>query len=454
MPSGEIRGFKGTLIHSKSFNELEIINNGFIGVNEAGKIEFVKDLDRQEHQNALLDPTISSVVELGDAWLIPGFIDGHCHAPQYSYLGIGMHLPLLDWLETYTFPKEAKFADSEYARRVYTSSVKRHLLSGTTTCSYFATIHLEASKILADIVQELGQRGFIGKVNMDRNAPKTLIEETDESIRSTREFVKYCKDKNDPLVTPVITPRFVPSTTPRLMQELGKISREHEPLLPIQSHLSENEAEIDWVKSMHPECDSYTAVYDQHGLLHERTYMAHCIWCSKNERQVLKQRQTAVVHCPNSNFNLSSGILNVRRLIAEGIKVGLGTDVSGGSSTSMLDAIRHAVIASKLVSAGRGSSSRCETDTYMSCESLSYIEAFYLATMGGAECLGIDDTVGNFKVGKEFDALVINLHAKHTPIDPHPGESIKELFQRFLFVGDDRHIEQVYVQGKSVRPSL
>ncbi|TYZ66862.1 hypothetical protein PybrP1_012740 [[Pythium] brassicae (nom. inval.)] len=237
-----------------------------------------------------------NLVDLGDRLLVPGFVDGHAHAPQYSFVGVGMHLPLLDWLEQYTFPSEVKFADVEYARAVYAKAVRRYLFNGTTTCSYFATVHLEASKALADIVGDLGQRGFVGKVNMDRNCTDALREATADSIERTREFVAYVQSKN-PLVTPVVTPRFVPSTSSELMAALGAISREHEPKLLVQSHLSENRADISW-----------------------RSYMAHCVWCSADERAVLRSRQSAVIHCPNSNFSLSSGVLNVRRLLDESVK--------------------------------------------------------------------------------------------------------------------------------------
>lgn len=238
------------------------------------------------------------------------------------------------------------------------------------------------------------------------------------------------------------------------MHALAEISREHTPKLPVQSHLGENRDEISWVKSLHPESKTYTGVYDDHGLLHERSYMAHCIWCSKGERELLREKQTAVIHCPNSNFSLSSGVLNVRRLLQEGVKVGLGTDVSGGYSPSMLDAIRQAVIASKLVSIGNGSSSDEDSEEPQE-DSLSYAEAFHLATVGSAEALGLGDTVGNFMVGKSFDALVIDPYAPNSPIDeahdPVEAADVLHTFQKFLFLGDDRNIVSIFVGGRQVK---
>ncbi|ETV73420.1 guanine deaminase, variant [Aphanomyces astaci] len=348
-----------------------------------------------------------------------------------------MHLPLLDWLNTYTFPHEAKFADPAYARNMYTKAVTRHVLNGTTTCSYFATIHLEACKVLADIVHDIGQRGYLGKVNMDRNATPELTESTHGSLADTTSFIEYIATKHNSLLTPVITPRFVPSTSSALMTGLAALSNTH--TLPIQSHLSENAKEIEWVQALHPDCSSYAEVYDRHGLLNDRTYMAHCIWCTHDERSLMKNRGTSMIHCPNSNFSLSSGVLNVRQLLNEGVKVGLGTDVSAGYSTSMLDAIRHAVIASKVTAL-----------TSPTHQPLTYAEAFHLATVGSAACLGLHDVVGNFVPGKELDMLVVDLGSINSAVDIHDHDDCSSRFQKFLFLGDDRNIVHVYVRGRQL----
>lgn len=351
------------------------------------------------------------------------------------FAGTGMHLPLLEWLQEYTFPCEEAFKDIEYARRMYSECVKKLLRAGTTTCSYFGTIHLEACKVLTDVIEDCGQRAFIGKVNMDRNASEQLTEDTEESIRSTRDFVKYVMEKKNDLLAPVITPRFVPSTSSKLMIALGNLSREYNPPLRVQSHLNENLKEVEWVRKLHPDCSSYTQVYDCHGLLHERSYMAHCIWCTSEERQLLVQRQSGVIHCPNSNFSLESGILDVRQLLDAGVKVGLGTDIAGGYAPSMLDAIRQSIIASKVTA--------MQTDNVY--KTLSYEEAFFLATLGGAQVLGIGDKIGSFDIGKDFDALVIDFHSKNAT-----SASVLDRFQQFLFLGDDRAISEIFVKGKPI----
>ncbi|OQR82940.1 guanine deaminase [Achlya hypogyna] len=438
-----ITAYKGVVIHSLRFGVLEVLESGLIGANAQGKIVYVHDLNKVPLASVQYD----RLVDHGRKLLLPGFVDGHAHAPQYSFLGVGMHLPLLEWLNTYTFPHEAKFADLSYAKSMYTKAVKRHVANGTTTCSYFATVHLEASKALADIIQDVGQRGYVGKVNMDRNATPELTETTEESLANTQAFVDYVLAKKDDLVTPVITPRFVPSTTSTLMHGLAKISRKHSPPLPVQSHLSENKNEIAWVKELHPDCANYAQVYHKHGLLHERSYMAHCIWCGGDERALLQSTGTAMIHCPNSNFSLTSGVLNVRRSLREGIKVGLGTDVSAGYTTSMLDAVRNTVVASKLVAMGHGSGKEpADADE----APLSYAEAFHLATVGGAEALSLEDKVGNFVPGKELDMLVVDLTADDSPVDEYEHDDALHRFQKFLFVGDDRNITDVYVRGRQV----
>ncbi|KAJ3114747.1 hypothetical protein HK100_001566 [Physocladia obscura] len=452
-----IQVYKASIVHSLSLNQLEFIEHGAIGVNENGRIVFVQNLAANPELNIA---NSAHIVDLGSKIIIPGFIDGHFHAPQYSFIGTGMDVPLLEWLAKYTFPHEAKFQDAEYAQKNYDIVVRRLIENGTTTCSYFATLHLEASKRLVDIVQKHGQRAIVGKVNMDRNSPLYLCETTEQSISDTTDFVNHVLNKQDSLVHPVITPRFAVNTTGKLLTALGKISREYDPKVRIQTHMSENTKEIEMVAEMFPKSSNYAQIYDRHGLLHERTYIAHCIWCSRGERGLLHTRRTGIIHCPNSNFSISSGVLNVRRLLNEGVKVGLGTDVSGGYSPSILDAIRQAITASKMVSIGLGSdadkssSSTGERNIPESFEELSFAEAFFLATLGGAECLDLADTVGNFTVGKDFDALVVNSQSEGSRIDVFEGDTISEIFQRFLFLGDDRNIEEVYVKGKEIKSAL
>lgn len=345
---------------------------------------------------------------------------------------------MLEWLDTYTFPRESKFQDAEYARKLYTKSVARSLRNGTTSACWFATIHLDACKELVNIIQDQGQRAYVGKVNMNQNSPDFLVETTESSVRDTRAFVEYVKEvntgNNSPLVTPIITPRFAISCDSELLTELGKLAAEYD--LPIQSHLCENLNEIGFTMSLFPNSVNYTSVYADHGLLNDRTIMAHCVHMKDEELDLMKEKNAGISHCANSNFNLKSGMADVRKMLNKDIKVGLGTDVAGGYSPSILEALR----ASRTASVARN------TET-----SLIVAELFYLATVGGARVMELDDMIGNFEVGKEFDAILVNTQVENTPIDIFDHDSVETQFEKYLFVGDDRNNEKIYVQGKEVR---
>lgn len=397
-------------------------------------------------------------------FLMPGFVDGHAHAPQYAFHGTGLDLPLLEWLERYTFPTESKFKDVDYARRIYASAVARHLRYGTTTCSYFGTIHREATEELVRQVRLAGQRAHVGKVSMDRNSPPHYIEPSAEvaAAESTLfvDNVLASRAKEEPaglgvggkrpaLVTPAVIPRFAPSCTPELMRSLGALSRRGDGAgdkLPVHTHLSENASECAWVAEMHPEASCYADVYKRSGLLHERSYFAHCCHCNRTERALLGTHGAGVVHCAASNFLVGGALCNVRRWLEEGVPVALGTDVSGGWSASMLDAIRQSIITSNLISRATD-----DEEPNRKWKPLSWQEALYLATQGGAEVLGLGSVTGGLEVGRQFDALLVD-------IAPSCGGSfcafeeddVMTCLEKFLFTGDDRHIDSVYVAGRRV----
>lgn len=440
----KLKIFKGTVIHSLKIDHVEILPNSLLGVNSnSGKIEFLKSnindfeseinqIEKQYQINKSED-----IVDLGKKFIIPGFIDTHAHAPQYHNAGTGTDLPLLKWLEKYTFPVESKFKDLEFAKHVYSKVVDRMLKNGTTTCCYYATLHLPASKLLADIVSQRGQRAFIGKVCMDRNSPDHYVENTQDSIRDTREFVDTILSAGNPLVQPIITPRFAPSCTDELMTSLGELAKEKNTM--IQSHLSENHDEVAWVKSLYPGIPTYTHVYKHFNLLTNKTIMAHAIHLDDNEISLIKECEAGISHCPTSNFTLSSGCLDTRKILAAGVKLGLGTDVSGGFHPSILYVIKDAL-----------KSSNHHHFNNASYKPLSFEEAFYLATVGGSQVCGLQDTIGNFIAGKEFDAQIIDPYVTNSPFDVFEADTIKDIFQKFIFLGDDRNVSDVYIKGNKV----
>ncbi|NXW24772.1 GUAD deaminase, partial [Circaetus pectoralis] len=386
--------FRGTFVHSSRSAPMEILHEHLLGVDDSGTIVFLEQSDQQEQLAKKWGFKTSDIRELSNyEFFMPGMVDTHIHAPQYSFTGTRVDLPLLQWLTTYTFPTEAKYKDSDFAEEVYTRVVRRTLKNGTTTACYFATIYTDTSLLLAEILDKFGQRAFVGKVCMDVNDSVPQYKEiTADSVRETER------------VQPIITPRFGPSCTEDLLHALGNLAQAHD--LHVQSHISENEEEIKVVENMFPAYQNYTELYDKNKLLTSKTVMAHACHLSEEELKLFSLRGAAISHCPSSNFSLCSGILNVQMVLKHNVKLGLGTDVAGGYSASMLDAIRKTMIASNSLEINKVN----ETG-------LTLKEAFQLATLGGSQALGLDDMIGNFEVGKEFDALLINTKASDSPFD-------------------------------------
>ena len=288
---------RGNIIHAPKMGELSILEHGCL-VLEDGVIQAVcSDLPRELEGAELRD--------YGDRLLMQSFVDMHLHAPQYPMLGMGMDLPLLDWLNAYAFPTEARFAEPDYARTVYRQLAGELASHGTTRVCMFSSLHTDATLILMDELEKAGITGYVGKVNMDRNgAPGVLEETTEESMRETLRWLDACQDLRH--IKPILTPRFTPSCTNELMAFLGKLAAERG--LPVQSHLSENGAEMDWVRQLHPDCSQYWETYKKYGLWNDRTVMAHCVWSDERERQAMKDAGGTVVHCADSNQNLCSGV--------------------------------------------------------------------------------------------------------------------------------------------------
>ena len=366
--------------------------------------------------------------------IIPGMTDLHLRAPQYAFHGMYMDLELLDWLNTVTFPEESRYSDPDYAAKAYTIFADDIKKSATTRASVFGTLHVEASELLMDLMEKTGLRTFIGKVNMDRNGSATLQEKS--AVVSVRDTVRWLTDTAGKYenVKPILTPRFTPSCTDELMTGLAEIQRTY--CLPVQSHLSENRSEIAWVKELCPGTSFYGEAYDQFGLFGGEncpTIMAHCVYSSDAEISLMKKRNVFIAHCPQSNTNLSSGIAPARRYLDEGLHIGLGTDIAGGHSLSMLRAVADAIQVSKL-------RWRLVDDTL---KPLSLEEAFYMATMGGGAFFG---KVGSFLEGYEFDALILDDSSLR-----HPQHlSARERLERLIYLSDDHCITGKYVSGNKI----
>ncbi|KAI1214746.1 guanine deaminase [Annulohypoxylon truncatum] len=444
--------FHGTVIHSRGPTELVILESALLIVDANGKIANLTENISRDKVPALLSsleiPSISSesVRYLPRSqFLIPGFVDTHNHAPQWAQRGLGQSMHILDWLEKVTFPNEARFRDPEYARRVYSSCVDGFLKQGITTASYYGSLHAEATNILADICLEKGQRALVGKCNMNRNAPDYYRDVSVEaSLKDTEECIKHIRDidPESKLLKHVLTPRFAISCDPDLLDGLGKIAAAN-PGLPIQTHFNEAEQEMNFTRELFPQFKGSEAdLYEHYGLLNARSILAHCCHMTEYEMSRLKELDCGVAHCPISNMTVGGGFMAapVRDFLRRGIKVGLGTDSGGGFSSSILDAMRQALVASnarEVMSQGKD-------------KGLDIGELFYLATLGGAKVCGLDTKVGNFELGKEFDALVIDANASGVMTMLEDEDSLRTIFDKFIMTGDDRNIKEVYVRGCQV----
>lgn len=413
---------KGNIVYSKNTEELEICEHGYLVYGD-GVVKGV-------YQTLPVEYGGLPVTDYKDRLIIPGLVDLHVHAPQYAFRGLGMDMELLEWLETNTFPEESKYKDLEYARNAYGMFVDNLRKGATTRACIFATVHRKGTLLLMDMLETSGINTMVGKVNMDRNCPEYLKEDTEDSAIETIEWVKDVQHKKYAHTRPILTPRFTPSCTDELMEKLKMIQMRYE--LPLQSHLSENQGEIAWVKELCPWSEFYGDAYDKFGLFGADcpTLMAHCVYSDTEEIARMKENNVFVAHCPESNMNLASGVAPIRRFLDEGLHVGIGSDVAGGSSENLFMAMSHAIQASKL-------RWRLLDDTL---KPLTAEEAFYMATKGGGEFFG---KVGSFEQGYEMDAVILDDTRLKHPQDL----DVKKRLERMIYFSDDREIFAKYVGG-------
>ena len=413
-----------------------------------------KELDLHEHAYAVCVDGLSKGIfdvlpeeytdlplyDYGDALIFPGMVDLHVHAPQYAFRGMCMDLELMDWLNQYTFPEEEKYDSLEYAEKAYSMFVDALKKGATTRACIFATRHRPATELLMQLMEESGLVSYVGKVNMDREASEALTEESaDVSARTTVEWIRAVKDKF--LHTkPILTPRFIPCCTDQLMEILRQIQMAYG--IPVQSHLSESKGEIEFVKSLHPDDPFYGDVYNDYDLFGKnddidtdvKTVMAHCVWSTEEEVELMRKNGVFVAHCPASNMNLTSGIAPIRKYLDLGLNVGLGSDIAGGHSDSIFRAITDAIQVSKMYFRMVDESVR----------PLVFPEAFYLATMGGGALFG---KVGCFEEGYEFDAVVLD-----DSVLPHPQKlTLAQRVERAVYLGlDEKNITAKFAAGKKI----
>ena len=414
--------YKAHILFTKEKDHFEVIENGYIGVADGRVVGVATD-------DSVFQCPEAEVIDLGDRLLIPAMNDIHVHAPQYRNLGLAMDLELLDWLDNYTFPEESRFADIHYAERMYRRFVHDLWRHGTMRTVCFATTHLPATRLLMRLFREAGMGAFVGKVNMNRNCPEALCETLGAAEQACETLVREFGNP-DSLVRPIITPRFIPSCTPEMLQLCGKLAQQYQ--LPVQSHLSENTSEIELVRTLEPESSSYGDAYNRYGLFGQTpTIMAHCVWTEGEELELIRKNDVMVAHCPTSNFNIASGMAPIRTFLDAGIRVGLGSDISGGHDLSIFRMMVYAIQVSKM---------HYQRDK--SKHFLTLSEAFWLATKSAGRFFG---HVGSFEPGYDFDALVIDDHDLN-----HDHYSLLHRLERFIYVGDDRNIVQRFCRGREI----
>jgi len=415
---------KGDIIYSETKDRVTVMPEAYL-ICRNGRSDGVFPTLPDSCQNlTLLDYTGSLIV--------PGLVDLHTHAPQYAFMGLGMDNELIDWLEGIAFPEERNYSDLRYAQVAYQIFADDLRKSFTTRACIFGTVHPEATLLLMDQLEATGLNCSVGKVNMDRNCPDTLREDTEHSLLATEEWLSQAAGRYHNTM-PILTPRFLPSCTPQLLSGLSKLAVRYG--LPVQSHLSENLSEIAWVRELCPESSGYADAYRAVGLLggDVRTVMAHCVHLTMEEAELLREQDVYVAHCPTSNTNLSSGVAPVRSFLDRGLSVGLGTDVAGGDSLSLFQVMAEAVKASKL-------RWRLLDQTV---GAISVDEAFYLGTKGGGGFFG---KVGSFEPGYELDALVLN---DSTLRHPHTL-TLRERFERLIYRWEGVTLTAKYCRGKPV----
>lgn len=382
--------------------------------------------------NILLDQLGADVriIDYSGRLIVPGFIDTHIHYPQTDMIA-AYGEQLLEWLETYTFPLESRFADAEYASEVAEFFLDELLRNGTTTAQVLGTVHARSVDAIFSAAQARGLRLIAGKVMMDRNCPEHLRDTADSAYRDNKTLIERWHGQQRLLYA--ITPRFAPTSSAEQLSRAGQLAQEH-PDVFIHTHLAENQNEVRWVTKLFPDHRSYLDVYDSYQLLRERSVLAHGIYLDDQDRQRLAGSGAALAFCPSANLFLGSGLFDWAAAKATGVNVGLGTDVGAGTSFNLLRTLSEAYKVAQLQE-----------------QKLTPWQALYLATLGSAKALYLDDCIGNFQAGKEADFVVLDPQA--TPLLARRTALARDLSERLfalIMLADDRVVEATYVLGQRV----
>ncbi len=433
------RSYIGTFCHAPRLGAVECLVDAVVEVDATGAIVRVVHPGEAGHAEA------AQGAERLKGFILPGFCDLHVHAPQWPQLGTALDVPLEIWLQTHTFPLEARYGDLDFARASYSGLVDELLSLGTTTAMYFASIHVPATKLLADICLAKGQRALVGKVAMDNpdQCPSFYCESTDDALSGTAAVIDYITGLPGGLVRPVVTPRFVPSCTDDALKGLGQLARScgcH-----VQTHCSESDWQHGYVRQRHGMDD--TDSLDRFGLLTRHTVLAHGNFLSDGNLDTIRARGAGIAHCPLSNHYFSNAVFPLRRALEKGVRVGLGTDIAGGPSASSFDSLRWTVASSRALDDGVDAA-KAPGKRGIANSAVDWKTAFYCATKGGAEVL--DLPVGSFEPGRRFDAFQIDPEAAAGTVHLF-DETPEAALQKIVYTASKANIVRVWVDGKTVR---
>ncbi|MDE0523108.1 MAG: guanine deaminase [Boseongicola sp.] len=373
----------------------------------------------------------ATVTDMGSRLLTAGLVDSHAHYPQTSIIA-SWGKRLVDWLNTYTFPEEARFSDAAYARETAGRYLDLTLMNGTTTVCSYCTIHPESVDAFFVEARKRGLRAVAGKTCMDQNAPDNLRDTVQSSHDDSKRLLERWHGVDR--LGYAITPRFSPTSTPEQLEALGALWAEHPDCL-MQTHLSEQTDEVAWALSLHPDARDYLETYEMHGLLGEGALYGHAIHLTERERTRISEAGASVVHCPTSNTFIGSGLLDLAGLAACGVRTALATDTGGGSSFSML----HTMAAAYEIAQLRGTA-------------LHPAQLYWLATAGSARAMRLDEKIGRLAPGLDADLIALDLAS--TPEIAQRADRAEDIWEALfptIMMGDDRAVAQVWIAGRAIR---
>ena len=424
-------GIVAAFVNPTTDGRVEYFDKAYLLWNENGVIEYFSATAPDKDKFAGYEITTHD-----DMVALPGLVDLHTHLPQYEFAGQGAEA-LLPWLEKYTFPHEARFADAAVAELQSLNFFQTCLAQGTTTVVAYLSCFAGAAEIAFAEAERAGLRAYLGLTLMDRNVPDALLTDAGKAEKQMLHLIgKYHKKKRAEFV---VTPRFAISCTADLLRLCGELSRTHDTIL--QTHISENTFEIEETLRLFPEAGSYAGVYDKYGCLHAKTLLGHGIHLTDDERKLIRERQSIVVHCPVSNNFLGSGILPFARFQKEGMRMGLGTDVAAGYSLSMLNEAKQMTEMAKL---------RGHLDNVYG--GITAETSLYQATLGNAAALGRAHELGSFAVGKSADVVLVEDGKCDTLLDEERNHysSLPERLNRILYRGHPEMVAATFVDGEPV----